>query len=64
MRERYALEGARFQAVLGNGGDRGQGELDFLVFLDGELASEHRNIPAQNDGIVIDLPNCPLNCFI
>ena len=64
VRQAHEFQTARFKTIFGHGGARSQSQLDFAVYVDGRLAREMRNFPAQGKGIEIDIPIAESNRFL
>ena len=55
LRTANEFKGARFETLLGHSGAKGESQLDFSVYVDGERVVDVRNFPAQGKGRAINV---------
>ncbi|MCH2612094.1 MAG: DUF1553 domain-containing protein [Pirellulales bacterium] len=55
IRSEHGFTGGNFKAALGNGGEKGQTQLDFHVLVDGKTVVQHLNIKGEEDYFHLDI---------
>ena len=55
LRDTHEFQTARFKALFGHGGAKGESQLDYAIYLDGRRVAQKKGFEAQQNGDTIDI---------